>query len=747
MRIFKPKNGFWIAVLLVCFTSTTGAQILEEITVTAQKRDQSITDVSIAINAFTSEDVRSFRIEDPTDIADLVSNMDIKGTLGGVNPAITIRGVGLNDFNANNNPSVGVYIDEIFLSSPAMLNVRMFDVERVEVLKGPQGTLYGRNSTGGAINVINRKPTQEFDSYFSLGKGNFDQMEVEAAFGGGLSATTAGRVSISHQDQGDSYHHNLLTGSDMGGLKSTAGRAQLEFNPSDSIRGNISIHFGNAKGANTPFTIFGLLDPSMPANADWSVNLCGPAKTFKFDDSQCSDFFGIQETDDDNPYTHSFNSADAAKYIVDTDYVGAVVRLEHDVGDSSIFTSITGFESQDRVYGDNINSHPFQLSAITHDEEISQFSQEFRLSGSSNDGKQWIFGVFFSKDEFESKNVFESTDFFLTHLFWDNDQETTSWAIFGSRDWQLSETLSLTAGFRYTDEKIDFTGGTTDLNPFDMSCIIDPFCLPTGYGAVPITFVDDKLSDNDISVRVALEYRPSDDKLIYGSVSTGYKSGGFFGDFTFSDSELAPFRSETITAYEIGSKSTRAEGRVQLNASVFYYDYDDMQTLVPGVLVTAFANAGDSEITGLDLDILAVPRNGLTLGLGLGLIDAKLGAIGIFPAGNKSPNTADLQVNGFISYEFEVRPGITMGWQSNFKYTDDMFRDAFNFTESYTTVDARIWLASDDDKWEVALWAKNLTDEEYTENAFNFVDLTGLANHMYGPPRTYGINFTYFGGK
>jgi iron complex outermembrane receptor protein len=239
--------------------------------------------------------------------------------------------------------------------------------------------------------------------------------------------------------------------------------------------------------------------------------------------------------------------------------------------------------------------------------------------------------------------------------------------------------------------------------------------------------------------------------MLYGSVSTGFKSGGFFGDFTFDNSELAPFDSETITAYEIGSKSTLADGKVQLNASVFYYDYQDMQTLVPGVLVTAFTNAEDAEITGLDLDILAVPTDGLTLGFGLGLLDTELGAIGVVPAGNKSPNAAEVQATGLIRYEFDVGSNMQMGFQGNFKYTDDMFRDAFNdpynFTDSYTTVDARVWLAGSNGKWEAALWAKNLTDEEYTEQAFNFVDLTGLANHLYGAPQTYGVTFTYFAGE
>ena len=734
--------------LAALLSTSAYAQVIEEVVVTAQKREQAVTDVSIAINAFTSEDMRVMRIEDPTDIAQLVSNMDIKGTLGGVNPAITLRGVGLNDFNANNNPSVGVYIDEVFQSSPAMLNSRMFDIERVEVLKGPQGTLYGRNATGGAINIINKKPTQEFDAYIMGGVGNYDTYEVQGAVGGGFSDTVAGRLSVNYQNQGTSYHDNRMTGSDFGDLDSTSARAQLSFDPSDTFSGNISLHYGKTEGTNTPFAIFGLLDPNNPVNPDFSVNLCGPAMEFRFDNSQCSDAFGIQETADGDPYTHTFNPPDAAKYIVDTDMVGAVLNLNWDIGETSL-TSITGYQTQDRVFGDNVNSHPFQLSQITHNEEIDQISQELRWAGGADSKARWIAGAFFSRDTFKSNNLFESADFFLTHLFWDNDQETSTYAFFGSVDWVLGDAWTLTTGLRYTNEEITFVGGTTDLNPFDSSCIIDPFCAPTGFGAVPITFVDDKFSDDNVSGRLALEWRPSDNWMAYGSVSTGFKSGGFFGDFTFDNSELAPFISETITAYEIGSKSTLADGRVQLNAAIFYYDYQDIQTLVPGVLVTAFTNAEDATVTGLDLDILWVPVDGLTVGGSLGLLDTELGAIGVVPAGGKLPNAADTQATGLLRYEFSVG-NMRMGLQGNFKYTDDMFRDAFNdpfnHSDSYTTVDARAWIASESGSWELALWGKNLSDEQYTEQAFNFLDLTGLANQLYGSPLTYGLTYTYFAG-
>ena len=311
--------------------------------------------------------------------------------------------------------------------------------------------------------------------------------------------------------------------------------------------------------------------------------------------------------------------------------------------------------------------------------------------------------------------------------------------------------MNLTAGLRYTDEEIDFAGGTTDLNPYDASCILDPFCGPTGLGAFQLTGTDSTFSDDNLSGRVALEFRPKDDWLLYGSVSTAFKSGGFFGDFTFDNSELVPFDSETITAYEIGSKSTLASGRVQLNASAFFYDYKDMQTLVPGVLVTAFTNADDAEIYGLDIDLLAAPAEGLTIGLGLGLLDTELGAIGVVPAGNQSPNSAEVQANGLIRYEFAVGSNLQMGVQASFKYTDDMYRDAFNdpynLSDSYSTVDARVWISDAAGNWEAAVWAKNLTDEEYTEQAFNVVGLSGLANQLYGPPQVIGASLSYFFGN
>ena len=211
-----------------CFTLTALGIVtlpafaqIEEVVVTAQKREQAITDVSLSITAVTGDLARSAGVERPQDVAFLVPNVDIKGTSQSeANPAITVRGIGMNNFNSNNNQSVGVYVNEVFLSSPGMMSLSMMDIERIEVLKGPQGTLYGRNSSGGAINIISAKPSQELDGFASLSYGDFDKVRFEGALGGGLSDTMAGRVSVLYDRQGESFTPTLSQAT-ISGIRTT----------------------------------------------------------------------------------------------------------------------------------------------------------------------------------------------------------------------------------------------------------------------------------------------------------------------------------------------------------------------------------------------------------------------------------------------------------------------------------------------------------------------------------------------
>lgn len=732
-----------------------GSYYIEEIVVTAQKREQAITDVGVTVNAFSGEDVRNFRLDDVTNLDGLNANVNIKTTLAGSNPVVTVRGVGQNDFNANTNSSVGIYVDGVFQPSSASFGAALFDVERVEVLKGPQGTLYGRNSTGGAINVISSYPTQEFDGYVNVGVGDYDLFEAEAAAGGGLAENAAGRFSLKYSRQGESFHTDLLSGDDFGSADDISVRGQLMFTPSDAMDIRLIARHSKYEGPSSPRTFFGTQDPdtgetcaAVLADDSSFRNCVGPAG---FPDPARFPVAGPLQASDDDPFTHVHDADDLALMTFDSDISAMVVDINWQLSDTLSLTSISGYDLLDRTFTENVGSHVLQFGMLTHDEEIEQFSQEVRLTNEAAD-VSWILGAYYSKFDFASENLFRTRNLFVPilggNMFWDNDQTTTSWALFGNADWRFSDTLTLVLGLRYSSDEVDFVGGTDVVNTYDLANINASTIL---YG---VTDADNSFDDENVSARVSLEYRPTDDWLVYGAIATGFKTGGFFGDFTFEEDELLPADSESLVAYEGGFKATLAGGRMQLNGSVFFNDYQDIQTIVAGPVFPILGNVDEAEIFGVDLDLTAVPMQGLTTKLSVSFLDSELSAYGTtadgspaVPAGNSLPNAPDMQVAGMARYEFPISDALSASIQVDFKYTDDMFRDAENTvivaTESYTLVNARATVfESLSAKWEVALWGKNLGDEVYRTGGI--LVPFGFANGEYGEPRTYGLSVSYY---
>jgi len=402
------------------------------------------------------------------------------------------------------------------------------------------------------------------------------------------------------------------------------------------------------------------------------------------------------------------------------------------------FTSVTGYLATEREYSEG-NISEVEAAGIYRDEELSGFSQEFRLDGST-DRAEWVAGVFYSSDDVESFNDLLLTDLFLTDLFWTVDQKTTTAAAFVNADWNVSEAVRISTGLRYSWEEKEFSGGTTDVNTNGTSLIIG------GPGSFALSDVDDKIDESQLSWRVGVDYRPNDDWLLYGNVATGFKSGGFFGDLTFDNSELAPYDSEEITAYEAGFKATLGGGNAQLNAAAFFYDYKDIQSQVPSALSLQFTNVPSADVTGLDVDLQWQATDSLYIAGGVALLDTEMSAFGVIPAGNELPNAPELQYNGMFRYEVDVSAGYAIAIQSDFKYSDAMFREGTNDirgrTDSYLVYNARIALFQPEGNWEVALWGRNLGDEIYEEQIF-VTDTTGVATSYYGAPRTYGLSFRW----
>jgi iron complex outermembrane receptor protein len=717
---------------------TVEVPTIGEIVVTAQRREESNLQVGLTLTALSGDALAQQRVEQVLDLKGRVPNLDIKEQVPGAMPVITIRGVGLNDFGAANSPSAGVYVDQVYVASIAMMAFDMFDVERIEVLKGPQGTLYGRNSTAGALNVITRKPQQDFDAYATLGYGNYDTLDFETAVNVPLADTAALRFSAKTIQQGDGYWTSrLLPGETIGNRDLTMGRAQLALSPSDSFDLNLKVEGVRSRSEMGQPEFFGTVDPN-------TGGTCAPILAGHIDNTQCTDFLGYTDTDGD-----PFKGDWARQGVYDIDNTAVTLTMNADLGAATL-TSVSGYVDFDRKFDIDVDATPARELDFLESDDIKQYSQELRLAA-TGERLDWIVGAFYSKDEVGISIPGGHEDLFFTRTLVTADQDTKSAAGFAHGEWHLTDKLDLVTGLRYTWEERSYVGGTTDLNPIGFSCLLSPTCTPGFVGPAVLTAVDETIDDRNWSWRAGLEYQPAQSQLLYATISRGTKSGGFFSGISTTNLQLAPFAPEELTAYEVGFK--RGFGNAYVNAAVFYYDYSDIQTFIAvdigPFIIQRLGNVDDARVYGVDFEATWAPTAHLTLQGSVGWLDAELGAFrtltGEVPKGNKLPNAPDLTLGALARYETEFSTAFGGAIQLDGSYSDGVFKDAINdpviAQDSYVLVNARVAVFNVARTWEVALWGKNLGDEQYVAQGLN----TGLGagNRNYNAPRTYGASFTY----
>ena len=744
MRIFMSSLGLLAAAAAVAQTDTNSKAdtadlpTIGEIVVTAQRREESNLKVGLTLTALSGDAIAQQRVQQVLDLKGRVPNLDIKEQVPGAMPVVTIRGVGLNDFGAANSPSAGVYVDQVYVASIAMMAFDMFDIERIEVLKGPQGTLYGRNSTAGALNIITRKPQQEFDAYATLGYGNYETMDFEGAVNVPLGDTAALRLSGKTIQQGEGYWESRrLPGATIGDRDLTMGRLQLALEPGENFDMNLKVEGTRSRSEMGQPEFFGTVDPL-------TGGTCAPILAGHIDNTQCTDFLGYTDTDGD-----PFKGDWAREGVYDIDNTGVTLTMNAGIGAATL-TSVTGYVDFDRTFDIDVDATPARELDFVESDDIQQFSQELRLAA-SGELLDWIVGAFYSKDDVGISIPGGHEDLFLTRTLVTADQDTKSAAGFAHGEWHLADKLDLVTGARYTWEERQYAGGTTDLNPFGASCLLSPTCTPGFVGPAQLTFVDDTIEDRNWSWRAGLEYQPEQAELLYATISRGTKSGGFFSGISTTNLQLAPFAPEELTAYEVGFK--RGAGNAYVNAAVFYYDYSDIQTFIAvdigPFIIQRLGNVDEARVYGVDLEGTWAPTSHLTLQGSVGWLDAELGAFrtltGEVPKGNKLPNAPDLTLGALARYEAEFSAALGGAIQVDGSYSDSVFKDAINdpviAQDSYVLVNARVAMFNAARTWEVALWGKNLGDEQYVAQGLN----TGLGagNRNYNTPRTYGASFTY----
>jgi iron complex outermembrane recepter protein len=744
MRIIMGSLGLLVAAATFAQTDTNNSAdtadvpTIGEIVVTAQRREESNLQVGLTLTALSGDTLAQQRVEQVLDLKGRVPNLDIKEQVPGAMPVVTIRGVGLNDFGAANSPSAGVYVDQVYVASIAMMAFDMFDIERIEVLKGPQGTLYGRNSTAGALNIITRKPQQEFDAYTTLGYGNYETLDFEAAVNVPLGDTAALRLSGKTIQQGEGYWESRrLPGATIGERDLGMGRLQLAFAPGESFDMNLKVEGTRSRSEMGQPEFFGTVDPL-------TGGTCAPILAGHIDNTQCTDFLGYTDTDGD-----PFKGDWAREGVYDIDNTAVTLTMNAAIG-SATLTSVSGYVDFERSFDIDVDATPARELDFVESDGIEQFSQELRLAA-GGEQLDWIVGAFYSKDKVGISIPGGHEDLFFTRTLVTADQDTKSAAGFAHGEWHLADNLDLVTGLRYTWEERQYAGGTTDLNPLGFSCLLSPTCTPGFVGPAQLTFVDATIEDRNWSWRAGLEYQPEQSQLWYATVSRGTKSGGFFSGISTTNLQLAPFEPEELTAYEVGFK--RSAGNAYLNAAVFYYDYSDIQTFIAvdigPFIIQKLGNVDEATVYGVDLEATWAPTSHFTLQGSVGWLDTELGAFrtltGDVPKGKKLPNAPDLTLGALARYEADFSSALGGSIQLDGSYSDSVFKDAINdpiiAADSYVLVNARVAMFDAARSWEVALWGKNLSDEQYVAQGLN----TGLGagNRNYNAPRTYGVSFTY----
>ncbi len=717
------------------------AGALEEITVTARKREQGIQDVSMSITAFSGEQIEEFRIVNAQDLSWYTPGLYASGARGDNDPLYTIRGIGLNDAFPNNNPTVGMYLNEVNQPFTPMMAFQMFDLERVEVLKGPQGTLYGRNTTGGAINVFSRRPGEEVNGYMRGDFGNFERFEFEGAVGGPFSDQVAGRIAVYTVQQNDGWVTNAFNGQEIGERDQTSVRGTLQFNPNDDLEILLIGHYAKDRSDSAAREHVGFLD------GPFSPNLCQAAIEGRRDETQCVSFLGYS---DPYPDRYTVENSSILGQDSDSENFGVSLSVDWQIGDMTL-SSVTGYSDYDRDYTEDSDGTPIVMIDTRSINEIEMFSQELRLASTTEGGLDWVVGAYFTDDEMYA-DFLQALDehVFLTRVAQNFVQATTAWAVFGYATLPLTEQLSLVGGLRYTDEEKDFDYYGFDHDPFGTTQM-------PAFGVIPVPEYHDSIQDDDWTGEIGLEYQVADDALLYANIAKGFKSGGFKGAISFTEAELQPFDPETLYAYEIGVKSTVADGTLRINAAGYYYDWEDFQAFVNeirgGVPVLVLTNGGDAEVLGAEVDVLWQPTDRLLLGAGLNWMDTEITKYNSIPGtgdntGNKLANSPDLMFNARGRYDFPIGDG---GWLA-YVATDVMYRDDIYFSlnnngqnsqESFWLWNGRVGILSPDARWEISLWGKNLSDKFYITQSYDNTGGIFPSQNFLGMPRTYGVSVKY----
>lgn len=746
------RSPIAIAIALLAASLTDAAPaaaqaLLEEITVTAQKRQEDAQDVGISLTAFGSKQLAELGVQKTVDITQQVPGMQ----LFTFTPAFTVfnlRGISQNNFQDNLEAPVAVYMDGVYVASMNAINGQMFDTDRVEVLRGPQGTLFGRNATGGLVHYLNRKATEEeSNGYVQAGAGNFGAWNIEGASGGALGKNLRGRIAA-RVEKADGYvkagtaFGTQATGPDSHGADGYALRGNLQFDLSEATR--IDLTAAYSKDDDVPSGQYVVTLAGFDANTGLGV---------------FNNAYNLDPVDPDNnppvgptnyPRTPITGNAHRHWSNADTgfnrDSTSVTLHVDHDFSDAVQFVSITNWTQLDKDYledaGGGFGYFPYHTI-----NDFEQFSQELRFSG-SGDAWRWQAGTYFLDMTADTEQSVAgalilggTSDTQMMETYGKVDSRNAS--LFGQGEYDITDQLTVIAGLRWSQDKkdIDFTRYYSDVpagipraQVFDISTLLPKHI--------------DSIDYADYAARLQLNWTPGEDTLVYLSWNRGIKGGNWSMDplGAVANTKLK-HKEETLYAYELGFKSEFLDGLARLNGSVFYYDYKDYQAFSLSGLTPQVTNS-DAEEHGGELEFTVAPVEGLELMLGASWLDSKVDAVPDVFGGTvraEFPNAPRTSLNWLLRYEWPALNG-SIAAAVDGKWNDDQYLEGTNsevsFEGSYAVWNASLSWRGADERLKLVGWVKNLGDEEY--RLYNLdIGVLGFIEQVFAPPRTYGVTVSY----
>ena len=800
-KSIKAKS-LWAAPLLgTAFLSSHAAAQLEEVVVTATKRSQSLSDVGLTVTAMSGDKLRDLGIGNVADLAVHVPGLTYAPSLS-TSPVYTLRGIGFFESTLAAYPDVSLYMDQAPLPFPIMADLVAFDLERVEVLKGPQGTLFGNNATGGAINFIAAKPTDELSGGVVASYGRFDTLETEAFISGPLSDTLRGRVAVKGV-KGDDWQRSYdIPGETLGERENIAARILLNWTPTENLDINLNVNGWRKK--DDPLGL-----QMIAYNPEYEVGASGFGGTLEENEIPIQSY---------EPYTGNDNRdagwTPGLPY-QDNEFWQTNLRFDYGFGNGWTLTSITSLSDAEVDAGiESDGTYLILIDLLPDQGDIESFSQELRLSNDPSSDLRWVVGL-----NYEDSDVAQSAGYYypdttstmvngISVNIFESEQKMENRAVFANVEYDLNEAITLRGGLRYTEADRDSISNLANhpfiepqngaqytvteffnlawpvlfgdlgyegvLQPGD-NIALDTRTDANGNPVNPETYLKPNvkpeftLEEDNTAWQVGIDYRWTEEALLYLNVSKGYKAGSMP---TLSGSiytAYEPVVQESLISYEAGFKTRLWNGRASLNGAAFFYDYENKQ--LRGKFVDPIFNQLDkllnvpkSEVTGAELEFTALITDSLEISLSGTWLDSEvtdydgpvgstIGPMGFEPiiasyAGAELPYTPEWSYAARATYSFDLSAelqgfaSVGLNGQSDSVgvLTPVPERQERYRIDSYDLLDMQIGIRSRSANWEVVLWGKNLTDEYYWHSAVPAFDTDG---RYPGRPREYGLRASY----